>query len=354
MQFDLFVFSGQSNMMGACVLPPKHELKIGRSLEYKYKPVHQGTGDGFFLPVSYDCGEFLYKDISAAYAKTDEEGRSLMRDYENNTYFVSALSNLKSEKEKTVFPFSEYSESTKNTACSIVPYFCEEWERLGKAALVAHIAQGSAPIKHFFSKAMTDEYNAFAAERGLAKLCCDGEAERVFIKKCRAFFADAEKAFGARKMGEKVLVWNQGESDSADSAEEYEKKLCIFWNKAKEAGFDKLFILRCSFWGTHKTANVMAAQEHFALTHDDAFIITRAFSLMPDAGFMPNIADFYTEVPGEEYYFCRDSYYGYSNPHINEKGFMLAAKTAARNAFRVLKEHKEPSLERDTVRYWAH
>lgn len=94
----------------------------------------------------------MYKDISLAYSKSDEKGQSLLKDYQNNAYFVSALSNLKDEKEKSVLPFSEYSESERNKACSIVPYFCEEWEKEGGAALVAHIAQGGAPIGHFFSK----------------------------------------------------------------------------------------------------------------------------------------------------------------------------------------------------------
>lgn len=70
----MFVFAGQSNMMGACALPPKHGLKIKKSLEYKYKPVHIGTGRGVFSPVGYDSGEFLYKDISLAYSKSNEKG----------------------------------------------------------------------------------------------------------------------------------------------------------------------------------------------------------------------------------------------------------------------------------------
>lgn len=351
MKYDMFVFAGQSNMMGACALPPKHGLKIKKSLEYKYKPVHIGTGRGVFSPVGYDSGEFLYKDVSLAYSKADEKGQSLLKDYQNNAYFVSALSNLKDEKEKSVLPFSEYSESERKKACSIVPYFCEEWEKEGGAALVAHIAQGGAPIGHFFSKEMMKEYNGFAKKNGFSELSGDGEAEAVYVKKCTAFFYDAEKAFGADSLGEKVLVWNQGESDLADSIKEYEEKLRIFWKKAKSVGFDKLFIIRCSFWGTRKTANVMAAQERFAAANDDTFIITRALSLMPDPGFMPHIEEFYTEKPEEDYYYCRDSYSGYNNPHINEKGFIIAAKAAARNAFRVLKEHKAPNLERDTVRY---
>lgn len=31
MKYDMFVFAGQSNMMGACALPPKHGLKIKKA-----------------------------------------------------------------------------------------------------------------------------------------------------------------------------------------------------------------------------------------------------------------------------------------------------------------------------------
>ena len=50
-------------------------------------------------------------------------------------------------------------------------------------------------------------------------------------------------------------------------------------------------------------------------------------------------------------FFCRDSFYGYQNSHINEKGFILAAKAAARNTYQILKEQKQPLLEEDIVRY---
>lgn len=82
MQYDLFVFAGQSNMMGACVLPPKHLLSVKRCLEYRYNPVHRGNANGSFVPVSYDTGEFLYHDPKAAYQNTDETGNSRLCDYE--------------------------------------------------------------------------------------------------------------------------------------------------------------------------------------------------------------------------------------------------------------------------------
>ena len=55
-------------------------LRSKKSLEYKYKPVHIGTGRGVFLSVGYDSGEFLYKDVSLAYSKADEKkGKAFWR-----------------------------------------------------------------------------------------------------------------------------------------------------------------------------------------------------------------------------------------------------------------------------------
>ena len=351
MKYDLFVFAGQSNAMGACVLPPEHQLKINSCMEYKYKPVYLGGEIGEFVPVGYNNGEFLYKDIEAAYKNTDKNGRSRLDDYSENTYFVSAMSNLKSEAEKAVNPFSVYSESERNTACSIVPYFCEEWEKLGGSALTAHIAKGGVNISHFFSEDMAAEYNRFAADNGYGRIDGDGKAEEVYCGKCRAFFADAAKKYGKDCLGEKILVWNQGESNSEDSCAEYKQKLRILWEKAKKIGFEKLFVIRVGYWYTHDTCHVMQAQEEFCAENKDAFIISRDISYMPDPIYMENLGDYYSERPDEKYFFCRDSFYGYGNSHINEKGFKLAAKTCAENAYRILKEGAEPVNEKDIVKY---
>lgn len=351
MKYDLFVFAGQSNMMGACVLPPKHKLNIKSCAEYKYKPVYLGKGSGVFVPVSYNCGEFLYKDIATAYSNTDEKGQSRMTDYAKNTYFASAMSNLVNEGEKTILPFTAYSESDRNTACSIVPYFCEEWEKLGQTALTAHIAKGGVSIDHFFSTGMAEEYNLFAAENGYRTIDTDGKAEEIYCRKCKVFFEDAEKTYGHDCTGEKILVWHQGESNSADTCEEYKKKLNILWDKAQTLGFDRFFIIRIGYWYTHDTCNVMRAQEEFCEENEKAYIISRDASFMPDPIYMDKIEDYYTEEPEQDYLFCRDAYYGYNNSHINEKGFIITAKTAAQNAYRILKENKNPILKRDIVKY---
>ena len=46
---------------------------------------------------------------------------------------------------------------------------------------------------------------------------------------------------------------------------------------------------------------------------------------------------------------CRDSFYGFSNWHINEKGFSIVAKKMAFNTYRVLKENLPPVLEEEMI-----
>ena len=59
---DLFVFAGQSNMMGAAVLPPKLPIKATDSYEYKHKARRLGASCGEFVPAGYPCGEFSYAE----------------------------------------------------------------------------------------------------------------------------------------------------------------------------------------------------------------------------------------------------------------------------------------------------
>ena len=55
---ELFVFSGQSNMMGACVYPPKEQIVFTDSFEYLHKPKRFGKKMGEFKNTGFPCGEF--------------------------------------------------------------------------------------------------------------------------------------------------------------------------------------------------------------------------------------------------------------------------------------------------------
>ena len=131
MRRDLFVFAGQSNMMGASVYPPKHIVSTKNSFEYKHKPRRLGKSHGEFMPVGYPVGEFSYIDMDLAYASDmiNECGKSKLNDYNINTYFCPSMSNLKSEEDKTVFPFATFSEADAPMGATLAPLIAEKWEK---------------------------------------------------------------------------------------------------------------------------------------------------------------------------------------------------------------------------------
>ncbi|MBQ4327599.1 MAG: hypothetical protein IJC32_04205 [Clostridia bacterium] len=331
---DLFVFCGQSNMMGACDFPPKHPLNIKNSLEFKYKKEYLGRGRAFFQPVSHDVGEFLYCDPQKAYPEGEEN--SSLTEYRPNTYFVSSMAGL--EK-----PFATYSEADHVCGSSLLPYFCEEYEKYGEAPLTAHIAKGAVRIEHYFNAEMAGEYNRLKAPEHSEMVVSDMEigANRVFTKKSLAFFREAEAQYG--KIGKKVFLWLQGESNGDDKEEEYRLKLEILLRYIKKIGYDSFFCIRVGYWGDPNIINVIRAQEAFCRDHEECHMVSRAVSFMPNpASNLPS--DWFIKKPPEQYQGCRDTYYGTQNSHINEKGFMLLGRQVAQNAYRILKENKPPIL----------
>ena len=133
MKRHLFVFAGQSNMMGASVYPVKHNPIFERSFEYKHKPRRLGAARGAFVSEGFPVGEFSYKDLAQAYAADmcDEKGNSKLADYRHNTYFCPSMASLLSEEEKTEHPFSDFSEATAKPSGSPAPFLVEEFERAG-------------------------------------------------------------------------------------------------------------------------------------------------------------------------------------------------------------------------------
>ena len=102
------------------------------------------------------------------------------------------------------------------------------------------------------------------------------------------------------------------------------------------------------YFGHDGIDKVMQAQERFVAQNDDAYMLTRAASYFTYFG--QNESEWFVNSPLDEYRDCRDSFYGYNNQHINEKGFALLAKRAAKNAYRILIEHKPPKLEQENIR----
>ena len=63
---DLFVFAGQSNMMGAAHLGPSEEVFTEYAYEYKYVPVLKGEEKGKIVYAQHPAGEWHYMNPSTA------------------------------------------------------------------------------------------------------------------------------------------------------------------------------------------------------------------------------------------------------------------------------------------------
>ena len=172
-------------------------------------------------------------------------------------------------------------------------------------------------------------------------------AADYFLEKCRDFVTDAEIRFSEDRLENRCFFWLQGETDANRSAVEYEIQLELLWETLRTIGFTHFFCIRVDFFGNKGIQKVMRAQYSFVLRHPDAYMLTRAASYFPYAG--RDEGQWFVVPPNEEYQNCRDSFYGYDNQHINEKGFALLAERAVKNLIRILIEGKEPLLEEENI-----
>ena len=125
-------------------------------------------------------------------------------------------------------------------------------------------------------------------------------------------------------------------------------KLEILWEKLKSIGFTHFFCIRIDYFGAERIDRVMQAQEKFVAKHDDAYMLTRAASFFTYPG--QTEEDWFNQLPGEEYRDCRDSFFGFNNHHINEKGFQVIADHSIENLCRVLLENQDPCLEEENIK----
>lgn len=362
---DLFVFAGQSNMMGAAVLPPKLPITANDTYEYKHKPLRMGAEHGEFVKAGYPCGEFSYTDEAFEIAYTSEntnaEGLSTLNKYSADTYFVPALYNLKNIETHETYPFDHFSEANAAYGAALPPLFANEWEKRGQSAAYIHIAKGGVAITHYFNAEMAEEHNRRVSEYNeqneekiaLYKSTPKNEgASAYFDRKVRDFFREAEEKFNGEDTSNKIFVWCQGESDRTAKKARYKIRLEILWEHLKALGFTHFFCVRVGFWGEYNENNhiheVMEAQEEFCRENENCYMITRAMSLIPYKRIANEL--WFTKEPDEKYRDCRDTAYGFGTPHVNEKGFAVIAEAMADNSLRVLREGKEPVLEEELVK----
>ena len=352
---ELLVFAGQSNMMGACACAPAQEVHIRDSWEYLHKGVQLGEEKGRFRRADFPCGEFAYCDLNRAYPDgADFDTLSDLADYRANTYFVPSMCNRKADDTLETEPFAVYSERSFTPGPALPPYLAQEWEALGHTCAYAHIAKGAVSILHYFDDEMLAEYHVWLEQkhpghsfpRRTINDMCRG-ASACFAHKCRDFFRDCRERFAQEELGSRCLIWLQGESDAMMSQTEYQTLLEVLWLRARNIGFTHFFCLRVGFFGNENILQVMKAQEQFCQNAPNAWMLTRASSLIPFAG---HRGDWFLHQPGSEYQNCRDSFLGFANQHINEKGFRLIAARAAGNMERILHNNEPPLLEAENIR----
>ena len=132
MKRPLFVFAGQSNMMGAPVFEVGEQIYYKNSAEYLHKRRRFGESCGEFKTYGFPVGEFVYTDLVKAYqGKSNPNIKSTLNDYSKNVYFGAAMSNLLSEEEKTVYPFAYFSEENNRLAPSMPPFIVKDLEENG-------------------------------------------------------------------------------------------------------------------------------------------------------------------------------------------------------------------------------
>ena len=349
---ELFVFAGQSNMTGAAVYPVKEQITYNNSFEYLHNPKRLGKKQGEFKNFAFPCGEFSYKNISDAYsAKNVVQGKSIVNDYMLNTYFCPAMCNFKSQEDKLLYPFAHFSEYNNQLAPSLAPYIVYEWEKLGNKCSYVHVAKGGVRISYYFNEEMINflneqiiSHNKRSGENLQLQSVCDN-ASNYFFEKCSDFFKDSENKFKNEDLSNKCFFFLQGESDANIDKNLYKLYLKTLWKHLKNIGFTHFFLIRVGYWSCDGILNVMKAQEEFCLETEDAYMLTRVCSFIPYNG--QDLDKWYANDIVKNYADCRDSYYGFVNNHINEKGFKLIAKSAIENIKRVLINKTSTILEEE-------
>lgn len=349
---DLFVFGGQSNMMGAAHLPPEDNPVTYYAFEYKYQPILKGEEKGEFIYAQNPAGDWHYIDPEKAYGssyKDEATGKSKLSNYSTNTYFVPACrDNPKG--------FGSQSEYEMYPSATTAPYFARYYAQLGNPCIYAHMAKGSCKILNYFTKDAMDEYNKLITEYNTANsksyatltesdLTGGGDA---FDAKYHAMIRDYAELEPDNTIVNKCFFWLQGESDTHQWAE-YRYKLQALWKHLQSIGFTHFFILRVGFWGATSLINEIKAQTDFCNDNENCYIITKAPSLIPHPS--ATTKNWWVNEPSPEYNNCRDSYIANtSNHHFNEKAHKIFAQRCADNAHRILQLGLDPILEEENIK----
>lgn len=321
----LLVFAGQSNMMGAAVYPAREQIYFENSFEYLHKPKRMGEPFGTFKNFGFPSGEFSYIDLKAAYGNiTMPQFKSTLTNYEKNTYFCPSMANLDDDDAKTTKLFSSFCERDVPMGSCLAPFIVKALEENGCPCCYAHISKSGVPIRYYL----------------------EGGAAEYFNQKVTDFFKESARKFPEDDTSDRILLWLQGESDGASSYEHYLCQLELLWQRAKRLGFNKFLIIRVGYWDLKSISEIMRAQEDFCNRTENAFIVTRVLSYFKH----PTLKEegWFKTPPTPECCDCRDSFKGFNNNHVNEKGFKVITEHAVPNIIKILKG-EEPILEAENI-----
>ena len=351
-EIDLFVFAGQSNMMGAAHLAPVDNPVTMDSYEYKYQNVLKGGDKGEFVYAQNPAGDWHYMDTEVAYGEQYLDvatGKSKQANYSSTMYFIPACR----DQEKG---FSGQSEYQNYPSATMAPYFAQYYSELGRKCIYAHMAKGSCKIVHYFTTDAMEEYNRLISEYNSANstsyatltssdLSGAGDA---FDAKYKLMLRDYAEFAPDKVIANKCFVWLQGESDVHVYAQ-YKLRLQALWTHLQSLGFTHFFILRVGFWGSTAVINEIKAQTDFCAENENCYIVTKAPSLIPHPS--ANTTNWWISEPSSEYADCRDSYLAStSNHHFNEKAHKIFARRSAENINRILHLGLPPILEEENIK----
>ena len=349
----LFVFAGQSNMMGAAVYPPTAQLRFSDSYEYLHKPRRFGEKQGFFKRTAFPTGEFSYCDLSQAYCPLDDyRSLSCLDNFTKHTFFCPAMSNLLDAQKKSTSTFSIYSEANFQPSPCLPPYLVRDWEARGHVCAYTHIAKGSVSIEYFLNSKQLARFDqeCAAVPAGTsrpARAPMTGFSGDYFEEKVNDFFTDSEACFTGEDLSLRALFWLQGENDAERDPTEYRFALKLLWEQARALGFTHFFCIRVGLWENEAIIDIIRAQEQFCRETDHAYMLTRVSSFFPLPG--QNESRWFVEKPLAEARNCRDSFFGFDNNHFNQKGFELIASHCIPNLERILFENLPPLLETEQL-----
>ena len=351
-EVDLFVFAGQSNMMGAAHLPPVDNPVTIDSYEYKYQNVLKGGDRGEFVYAQNPAGDWHYMDTEVAYGEQYLDaatGKSKQANYSSTMYFIPACR----DQEKG---FGAQSEYLNYPSATMAPYFAQYYSELGRKCVYAHMAKGACKIVHYFTTDAMEEYNRLISEYNSANstsyatltssdLSGAGDA---FDAKYKSMLRDYAEFAPDKVIANKCFVWLQGESDVHVYAQ-YKLRLQALWTHLQSLGFTHFFILRVGFWGSTSIINEIKAQTDFCAENENCYIVTKAPSLIPHPS--ANTSNWWISEPSSEYSDCRDSYLANtSNHHFNEKAHKIFARRSADNINRILHLGFPPILEDENIK----